>query len=66
MDDDMCCTPIDLKSKDASLPDQCDMGSDAPPSEKRMQKLINDRFPPETDAMSGMTTTNSRKGFPGT
>lgn len=64
---DSCCSPIDLKSKDATLPDQCTMGSDAPPSEKKMQRLVNDRFSDKCDSTAGMVNDNtSFKGFPGT
>ncbi len=65
-DDSDCCPPIDLKSKDASLPDQCTMGSDAPPSEVRIQKMINDRAGEKCDQWSGMTNNNKRPGIPGT
>jgi hypothetical protein len=58
--DSSCC--IDLKSKDGGLPDQSTLGSDAPPSEVRIQKLINDRFP-ENKPASGMTISDS-KGVP--
>jgi hypothetical protein len=51
--DSACC--IDLKSKDGSLPDQSTLGSDAPPSEVRMQKLINDRYRSDGETFGGMT-----------
>jgi hypothetical protein len=61
--DASCCRPIDLQSKDAGLPTQSSLGSDAPPSETRMQKMINDRYGSPTDAQAGMKSSK-KSGIP--
>lgn len=51
--DDSCCIPIDLKSKDATLPDQSS-GFNESPAMRRMQKMIDDRIGSKLDPTGGM------------
>lgn len=61
MSTDKCCAtePIDLKSKDASLPDQNFMANESP-KERAMQRMINDRVGEKNDQWSGMRPRGAR------
>lgn len=57
--DDMCTDPIDLKGRDAGLPDQSWKANESPKS-RSMQKMIDDRLGgAKLDQWSGMEGDNS-------
>lgn len=51
--DDSCCDPIDLKSRDATLPDQSS-GFNESPKMRAMQRMIDDRIGEKNDPTGGM------------
>lgn len=58
--DDYCSA---LDPKDCNLPDQSTMCSGSPPSETRMQKMINDRYSTDLSPTAGMKSSKS-SGIP--